>query len=396
MLGIPTRSDVQNSEYQSTVEVEGLRRELEISRWPTSSHFLHNHVVGAKRKKEQEGGNPLNYLNPRLVLDHYKDRIRGYRDALDVAEQNEYTRPYGKLSTNTDINFDQFSDSKAIRRRPFEESLVTLDTPFNSMQNDSSESTNAETKYHFNYSWIPLQLARFELDEYEGQLIDAYTSSSKPNIQIKNIWEVNQIFDGSANKNLIGDSVLADFMRPDSIEITKETEAYELREQNKKIAEASDIYLRFDEFYIVVNGNGRQHLIPSSVLLDEDVILTSGNLYHRQSLRREISNLVDHMDEFIFNGTTYSLDRSKQIFHSVGEVIKPLVNILGIPVSDRNGFIEHPDAWAIRELELIKQYRTEKEEIVAIIMQEYEGFENRGGISTQQEKLFNLEHAING
>src|SRR3989304_4427029 len=324
MLGIPTRSDVADPEYQRAVAAEDLRRKLEGFSWPTSTVFIHNHML-----------DPRKYQDSQLVLDHYISQINEYRQNLergiDLGIVSTEREPYTSTSHPNDEHYTDGRTMKShVRKKKMgiDDRLVVVTPVKKPFKHDDRDG--------FKIEFSPSGLAFYELEQYEAALRKAFESSSFKGGQLKRMRKVIEIFDDSANKELVSHNLVDPFNPewPSSIEGRKGTEAYRLHQENKRVAKESNLYLRFDEFYVVVKlGEHTQSMTPAEVLLDQRNPLTSLGLWLRQGLRDEINGLVDVKDGFVFNGVLYAAKPGSYAV-SEGNALQELVNVFGLPATN--------------------------------------------------------------
>ncbi len=397
MLGIPTRSDVKDSKYQRSVLAERMRDNL--SRWPTID-LVYNHIIDVAYyvkikfslnervllnlyKTEnnparlalkiigvsEEKINP--YLNPESILNEYLSRIKEYRENLNIAEKEDLAQTTVIIKTNAHPNKNYYYDGEdnknkvEEKKREFEKNLVSCE-PYKVHFNQKDEDG-------FKVSFDPVKLARFELDAYEKALKET-SVYSVPYLQLFAMGEIIKTFDDSANKDLFDREIINSFNPewPQGLEAKVGEEAYMLHEEYKNIAKRSDIYLRFDESYIEVKKTKNTgSSISSEILFKNEDPLTFYSLGLRQSLRDNIDFLIKRNAKFVFNGATYTPLGYPNIksYSSLDSIIEHnLVNILGVPIHSPKTLF--PEAWAQKEVELVKKYRA-GEKVAKIFIERY-------------------------
>ena len=388
MLGIPTRSDVTDKKYRESVAAEELRGNLSSFNWPTSSVFIHNHVVGSKRGD----------LDPSFVLTHYNGRINLFMDNLERAASLGLILLKGKSTSTSHPNeepyFDGRTNKSKIRKRKkgIEERLVVVTPVKKPFKHDERDG--------FKIEFDPSELAAYELVVYEAALREAFESSTNPRAQLGRMGKVIEKFDDSAHKELLSNGLIDTFKPewPFSIEGKKGTEAHKLKQQYQEVADRSDIYLRFDEFYVIIKKQNVETFIPSQVLLDQTNPLTFGDLWHRQSTRDEISALVTDKGRFVFNGVEYSPQSSAEgridSYTAFGSVPSELVNILGVQTINEQIII--PNKWAIEEIDLVRRHREGDLTATESFLEKYSGWGSSEHKSTKRDKLDHVNYVLKG
>jgi hypothetical protein len=388
MLGIPTRSDVADKKYRESVIAERVRGSLDGFNWPTSTVFIHNHVVGSKRGD----------LDPSFVLAHYNGRINLFRENLERAASLGLILPKGESTSTSHPNEQPYFDGRANkskirkRRRGIEERLVVVKPVKKWFKHDERDG--------FKIKFDPRELAEYELTGYEAALREAFESSTNPKTQLKRMRKVIEEFDDSAHKELLSHGLIDSFKPewPFSIEGRKGTEAYKLKQEYQEVADRSDIYLRFDEFYVVIRKQNGETCIPSQVLLDQTNPLTSGDLWHRQFIRDEVSALVGAKKGFVFNGIEYHPQSSTEgridTYTASGSVSSELVNILGVQTINEQMII--PTEWAIKEIDLVRRHREGDLTATESFLEKYSGWGSSEHASTKKDKLEHVNYVLKG
>ncbi len=387
MFGIPTRSDVKNEKYQRAVIAEGLRRRLDEFSWPTSTCFIHNHVVGSE---------PTD-LEPAFVLEHYIGCISRFREDLAKAASLGLVLPKIETISTAHPNQELYvygpinTPMARTRKRGIAKKLVVVTPVKKPFEHDERDG--------FNIRYAPAELAEHELAEYETALKQAARSSMDPRKQLERMKGVIEKFDNSAHKELLSHGLVDSFNPewPCSIEERILTKAHRLKKQNQRIAGASDIYLRFDEVYVVTKGQNVESRIPAQVLLDQSDPLTSSQLWHRQSIRDCIDRKVKDKGEFVFNGIKYTpqLTEGDKVdsYTASGSVPTEFTNILGIQTT--NGKTTTPEEWAREEIKLARQYRQGDSAAASSFLEKYSGWGSGEHVSTRAEKLEHVAYVLN-
>lgn len=386
MLGIPTRSDVTDKKYQGSVLAEKVRTSLDDSKWPSSNAFIHNHVVGSRRRD----------LDPSFVLAHYLSRINSYRESLEKATSLGLVTPKVSMTSSSHPNEESYFDGRSLkskvrkRKRSIEERLVVVIPVKKPFKHDKRDG--------FRIEFDPSELVLYELNEYGGALRGAFESSANRRAQLRRMRGVIDEFDDSAHKELFSHSLI-DVFKPEgsfSIEGREGTEAYKLKQRYQEVADRSDVYLRFDEFYVVAKKQNGETCIPAQVLLNQTNPLTSGNLWNRQSIRDNLSDFVNTNGRFVFNGVEYTPKFSKKggvdSYTTSSNALKELVNILGIPAI--NGQAITPYRWATEEVDLVRRHREGDLSATESLLEKYSGWGSSEHKSTKRDKLDHVGYVL--
>jgi len=404
MLGIPTRSDVQDEEYRRSVVAEELRRDLHEFSWPTSTVFIHNHMNPHRSRGED--------LDPSFVLEHYLAGIESYRQDLERGvslgivfsnrkkiKSSHHPNEYPYYDGRTDRS------GTGTRKMALDERLVgvtDLRKPKAFRFRDLFKLRRKEgiqfkrVEYNFEIEFNPRDLAFSELAEYEKALRVASQTGGTDKEKLRRMKLVIEQFDDSANKRLLFPFSLVDSYNPkwpSTLERKAGTEANRLATENRRIADISDIFLRFDEHYIAMKMSKTSgHYIPAGILLNQDNPLTASNLSGRQVFRDNISHLLNRRPSFIFNGVEYvPLNSSGGVdsYLTIDDITpKQLVNILGVPVIGGKRIV--PDEWASDEVDLVRRYREGDSSAANTFLERYSGLDI--GYSRETPTSEKLEH----
>ncbi len=421
MLGIPTKSDVKDKRYKKSLEAELFKEKIDFFRWPTSSCFLHNHVNSALRhakedvfqaediykEGEKASDSVANNLNPAIVLDYYLNGINNFRTALEEVNSSKYGKQinrenWTKTTHNANKNF--YYDGRLERNceRAKKRKLVDI-----VKSSECHMDVCGKKEKGIMYSYNPYKVAMLELSDMEKELRESFNSSQNPTERIHKMWLVIDKFDDSANKSLIeGMFNPFSYEWPFSIEYKKRTEANKLRNVNDEIGKKSDMYVRFDEFYLMAkyNDKGHEALLSLDAITDENKRATQGSLWHRQHMRDFIERKVEDKGSVVFNGVEYKAKykelipvhekpRSMQaISHFVveKEPVQEFVNLLGREVLYASGNkilgYYHPEEWAAKEIGLVSIFRNGDRKVADEFFRIYRGFDD-DPLSTYDEKI---------
>ncbi len=428
MLGIPTRSDVKDKRYKKSLEAELFKKKIDFFCWPTSSCFLHNHVNSALRhakedvfqaediykKGEKASDSVTNNLNPAIVLDYYLNGINNFRTALEEVNSSEYGKYINRenwIKTTHDANKNFYYDGRLERNceRAKKRKLVDI-----VKSSECRMDVCGKKEKGIMYIYNPYQVAMLELSDMEKELKEAFNSSQDPPERIYNIWLVIDKFDDSANKSLIeGISSFYFYDWPFSIEHKKGTEANKLRNVNEEIGKKSDMYIRFNEFYLIAKYNdiGHEALLPLYSITDERERKTQHGLGLRQHMRDFIERKVENKGSIVFNSVEYKAEykelipmhekpRSMQaVSHFVAEKepVQEFVNLLGHEVLYTKGdkILSHyrPEEWAAKEIGLVSIFRNGDRKVADEFFKIYRGFDD-DHISTNDEKVELLSYTL--
>lgn len=379
MLGIPTRSDVADPKYQRAVAAEDLRSKLEGFSWPTSTVFIHNHML-----------HPGSW-DPEFVLNQYISQINNYRQNLEmgiaIGIVSTETEPHTSTAhPNYEYSMDGRTLKPLVRKRSMgiDDKLVIVTPVKKPFKHDPRDG--------FKIVYCPSGLAYHELEQYEAALKAAFASSSLKWRQLKRMRKVIEGFDKGAHKDLLSHSLVDPFNPPwpSSLEDKRGTEAYEKSRENKRIATLSDAYLRFDEFYVVFQkGKHVQSMIPAGALLNQVNPLNSNGFWNRQSIRDEVDGFMNTNGGFIFNGIPHTRRGNFYYVSGGAAPLKELVNVLGVPAT--NGQTIMPDEWAVQEVDMVRRARAGETEALHDFLDRYSGWGSDARTSSKKEKL---DHVI--
>lgn len=398
-FGIPSRSDVKNPVYQEAIRLEELNERIGDFRWPTSTTFLHNHVVAVLRLagenvfkasriyetgdyrillpwKRGEARRFKQLLDPKLVLETSLGSVGQYREAIFEAETH--------LSHMKDD--DHFIETNhQLRNLPqgIKEEKVTL--------------TWKEDTSGWRYTYNPWGLLTQELDSLEAELRASVDSEEHPVKQIHKLWSVISTHDEGTVKRLLSGSLRIRVERSSyAFEHDSKTEAGLLYQANQRVAAESDIYLRFDEAYLVLES---LH-VPFQEISGEEHQASQFGLFARTMARDYMESKLEEKGSLVVNGLNVQREHNRIL--SSSEIPLWLLDLFAQPVSV-NGKVLHPEEWAIKEKEMDSAYRrlTVEDAIrvplkpdVARILDTYTGFESHGGITSDKGRVNDLLYTL--
>lgn len=404
--GIPTRSDVKDPEYHEILRLEELNEKIQEWRWPTSSTFLHNHVVAALRfagedplKAEQvyKGGEYKGdfreFLNPQTVLDYSLQALSGYEQALTEA------RPYIPRLEKEDYDIETtVRYPKPLPEGVREEKIILK------WYREGKEKG-------WRYTFKPWGLISRELTSLREDLEEALDTEENPIKQIQVLWQVLDSHDRSLVKELASGALRIPLEKTSyAMERDKRTETGRLHSLNAQIAAESDVYVRFDEIYLVQKRRGKVIIqSPLQGIVDPERRFDSGGLWIRSGVRDYLGEQFTKERRIVFNGIEIVEDGLAKVgeggytFGLKTSQESPLwiINLIAKPV-EINGEVRMPEEWAVRERDMVNEYRglvLEKalqikpvHPVVEKLLSTYEGY--RRELTRPEEQLDHLLYAL--
>lgn len=413
--GIPTRSDVRNAEYHEILRLEELNEKIREQRWPTSTIFLHNHVAGALRfvgedplKAEQVyksgeyrpglitklKGKPnfREFLNPQGVLDDSLQALSKYEQALAEA------RPY-----IPHLEKEDYTIETTARYSELPEGVKEEKTTLKWYGNGKEKG--------WRYTFKPWDLVSRELTSLRKDLEKVLETEDDPIKQIQLLWEALDSHGNSPAKRLAGGALRIPLEKTSyQMEHDQKTEAGQLHAFNEQVAAGSDIYVRFDEIYLVQKrGSERILSSPFRNIIDPEEIFTSGGLWVRTGIRDYLREQFMKERRVVFNGIEVAESGLSQVgkglyepgLKASQELPQWIVNLIAKPI-EVNGKILTPENWIIREREMVNDYRnlSLKDSLrteplhpaVKILLFAYKGFQRE--LTTSGEWLDHLFYSL--
>jgi len=355
-FGVPTRFDVEDTDFQQSIRIEELNDRIKNWNWPTSTMGLHNHIASAWRfsktgsshfSVERVYKNGIidrgvdqdefrKCLKPRLILDTQLKLIERFQRALEEA------KPYLQ-----DLESDQaITSSHRYETLPFgvSEEKIPEDKQKNGMK--------------FKYTFKPLPLINSELQSLTQDL-KSIEVEGNPVEAIHKIWVTLNRHDNNGVKDLAGMFLyISQKKSPFSYELDKETEAGRLHALNSEIYSDSDVAVRFDGRYLLVKeGANKTHMIPFEPLWKPELKSDGHALQMRISVRDSIMSLLEQKRSVMVQGVTITRNENGVLTTNVFDLPQWLVNAIGEPIIADN--IEfRPENWRVEEISLVEQYRS--------------------------------------
>jgi hypothetical protein len=308
MLGIPTRSDVTDPEYLPILKKYNLLSQLPGHDNVFLNSFLYNHVSHAYRQSGEEltrterhnkfispvSENILELLNPQGVFQYYINDIDKILKTVNIVES----------------------------------------------------ALDQNKRYQL------LQL----LSSLKTDLSEAYNSSTRPEIQLTNMWNVFEKYEKVRILHNI---------HTDAINLNRELRDLELHKpevntlyaKNLQIRSKSDVHLTFNESFIDCHFFPGFYGIPTDgTLFNVDKYLREyTGLYSRISIRDFIEFIIGGSNGRVrINGVEYN-SHNGMLLTSV-DPFQEIVNIIAIPVRFAGKTIE-PEQWVIKENQMVKDFR---------------------------------------
>lgn len=397
-LGVPTRADITDEIYLTALRYEQMESSLAFIWPPLSSVFINNHTVGALREGKDDIAKvheiepadkptPLpqistkahGLLNPQMVLTNYLGRLEYVKNTIISAAP--YLRDMDQPTRMT-TNYSLESLPLKIRQRR------TLDG--------------------WEYTFIPSDLLANRCQLIDSGLRKAYAENSDPLMKIRQLWEVINAQEKDPVNNFISMTLRVSYPYSTiGLEHKVGTEAYELSQLHKSIAENSQIYLDFDGHSIVVKFASVTGSYPVAVYQTNGRHLDQNSLF----LRVRGDNWLDKIfasGQSVVNGIPVQVINGRfEAGQSPGPWFPDFIG-RSIYVAGDSAPLD-PSPWRLEEKYLIAKYRelSKKDALlvpfhpsVAQILSTYSGFNAKGGITTERYQTellaYTLEKSVPG
>jgi hypothetical protein len=309
MYGIPTQSEVSDSNYRRSFDIEKTQRDLCFF-FLFSTCQAHNSMNSMLRRTEK--------VNTKQVLDDYVQKAESFKGRLEEARTKGYLvdrviEGWSSVHPNIEsYTYGPTGESKQkMRKRLLNEGLVRI-TPMTKRQvKKRFENSNCNIIEPSNYSFNPTELAFNDIETYITELKGSKGLVSRilPIVLLSNVKSVADSFSSGNNSNLglYEHSLFEKFDWSSSIESTNGTEANILKRENELIANQSDAYLRFDEMYFIIKtGQGNEHMIPFDRILNEKD-------YYSNTAVDSMKKVLDSKGHILINGQQFGQEVLDQL-----------------------------------------------------------------------------------
>lgn len=390
VLGIPTRSDVEEKYYKTTLEEMLLLEELNNNLSSVFSSIpLHNHVTRAVRSSTN-----------RFIYNHAGFIIL-YK--IITAYQKK-----GSLNKNVLKNLDEealfnfyFSGIEKTKES-LEKASALVDKHVKEQWSEYDAKTGNLVKRPPIVDGNLKELLLKYLNDIESKFKELYQIKRlEPNESLHNMWLILKSFNSWFCKEETKDEVwenLAGFGGIVSQEINQRMfKLYELEkedksinslvEENNSIAKRSDLCIRFDEIYVT---GYKGWSIPAKPCLIKQEFYKSDfiGLSERTTIRDIIKEVLSNKPSVVINGIKHIPHDNR--FVSCGKSYQEISNLLAKPICNIHDFsVLNPETWAVEEAKLISLFREGKIK-PEIFLGKYKDNDTLG--RTYKERLENVKY----
>ncbi len=406
MLGIPTRSDAAsaNQDYANAIALEKLNDKLRHLREVFSPVFPSNHVAEAyrdsgnielfpdevrnlkPRKMRYTGqfirgmlyglGLPVpakipkgadRLLKPELVYDCYIRLIDGYLPVIEEARPFLDHDGTHEMTHGDDKSLQGLYDIVQVER------CATDYVPYSTPDSCGMKYAEGQGK-GWRYSYNPYELAMRMLKDFRAQIQTAYEYEPTKLEKIVSMMTIAKTMVDGDNYRLLESDLWISRSTPwpSSIEWQEGHPVHEMYEANKVAAERSDLKLRFDEYYFLVDTKSSepgvthsQLMLPAVYLLDSSKRFQSYALSSRTTMRELVRQVLDlHDGAIVINGVAYQRGQvaignsTVSGFFANGPVFQEFVNLLDSVVVQPDGTVFEPELWSKTEIVLVDAYKS--------------------------------------
>lgn len=284
------------------------------------------------------------FLKPGYVYINFREKIKAFQSIIAEAKPLINTEKSTSLCQLGDdlIDVARFSHNVTVK----EHNLIPR------------TGKNAMPQQSIVFSCSPYELSLLILEIFTKKLersLKLKTNIEKIVAMVKAAEDVQAFPDCQALSYLlkIDGSASPFFMEAD-----KNSPINVFYQQNKQIAESSDISIRFDESYFMLRGDNSVMQIPTSSIFDENERYMYYNLSHRTAIRDYINLKMSEKRVVVINGVSYCSAQfeGRDCLETKSESYQEIANLTGMLIINTKQPI-FPNEWATREVELINLYR---------------------------------------
>lgn len=410
MLGIPTRTDAMaiDADYAELIRLSELKEKVSGIKDIMSDIFLHNHVAEAFRDTDhiEEFAKACKWsitemspndfpevveyrLKPELVIGRFLNGIDGAERILEEV-RNFLDKESYFITSDTRKSLDGVYEIIRAETVPWD----YVPTP-GGIKYAKGEGVGRK------YTYNSYEVAKLFLSNLREALKAAYSAERNSGARaILAIGKVITDYKEGPNYEFIDhlDSDIPMDKHPFSREEDPNTPTGKLREENRKIAHRSDIFLRFDEVYFHIGNHG----IPSAAILNTERRFSYYTLSFRVDIRHLVEQILKRKQSVIINGVTYTpsvMDisgKNTNIYMVNGDSCQEISNLLAKPVReiDSNRVII-PEEWAAEEARLVNEYHQfgKKSTTITALLKIYD-CDTSNGNPTREKKVEQLKYSL--
>ena len=315
MLGIPTKSDVKDPNYQKAWEKEKIAEGLNSPLIPK------NYIESALNKfyvKEDDS------INPEEVMKLTQKEIQEKQNLIFKGKSCGIVNEKINIESNHHPNEIVYLEGHGAR-------VVKYKTPVRPEEVKVKKRNKIQIKLGFSpYKIIvnPYELAMKELSTFSSQLEKGIKNYYLPNDLMKMKYTLDDFLD-NANIELVKNSLLSTFVSPYSLEDEEGSEAYKIKQIHDNIQNESNISLDFYENHWKVKTQyGLEHHPLKQPLPNKYSIYdTTKFLEFEEPLKKLVDKELKKSGTVIFNGNIFDSWENLIRFYSAQENISPWANL---------------------------------------------------------------------
>ncbi len=385
--GIPTIDDVKDREFIAALNQDRMARYAvgELARF-TSASWLHNRVVAAQRRLGRGT----------MEIDEFVKRGKFDRKFLDLIDPDEVWLLLNEKVTNL-IDFVAVMESTRIEGLLEKPMVISRRQEFDFL---GLPVEMTERGGVFTYRFEPLKFLQLVIQDCEARL--TAISKYKRGSDFLALYLLQEEYAKQETLAAIESNLRLSDYGVFSRQLG-EGEAGVLARKNVEIGRVSNIYVRFDAEYLVINTEVGEQSVPFAAMFGNLTEETTARLGMRIRVRDIINTPVREGYARVVNGALLWRDNDL-VWHYQAKVVPEwLSNAVGETISNKDGEKTEPAYPALVEKVWVEEYRELTTEqaldsrkmalVVARLLNQYED-DDFGALEDTKRRLENLRYSL--